>query len=69
MQFEGYIQGETHKAFLFWCHYWQSPGWMPKSQIDTIKYEDTHEVLIIASPWICDKKGLNEFTYMETEER
>jgi hypothetical protein len=42
---------------------------MPKSQIDTIKYEDTHEVLIIASPWICDKKGLNEFTYMETEER
>jgi hypothetical protein len=67
MVFEGFIQAETQRAYLFHCHYWESADWMPKSQVDTIKFEDTHEVVIIASSWICNQKNIDEFTFVAAE--
>lgn len=67
MVFEGYISAETQRAYLFHCHYWEEPGWLPKSQTDLISYNDTHEVVVLASPWICSQKSLNEFTFVAAE--
>jgi len=67
MTFEGYIEGQTDRAILFRGHYWSGPDWFPKSQIEILPELDTHEVRILASAWICDKKKIEEFKYREVE--
>jgi len=61
MIFIGYVETETDKALFFQDHFWQEPGWMPKSQIDIFRENDTIEIVIDASDWICGKKGIQEF--------
>lgn len=58
--FTGYVEAETQKAFLFQDHFWHSPDWMPKSQVDVVRYDDTHEITLVAQPWICGQKGIRE---------
>ena len=66
MTFIGYIEADTDRAILFQDHYWASHDWFPKSQVEIIRYVDTHEVQIVASAWICGKKeGLAEFAHRE----
>lgn len=61
MLFIGYVEVETDKAYLFQDHFWQEPDWIPKAQVTMLRDYDTCEVQILASPWICDKKGIREF--------
>ena len=67
-EFEGYIITETPRAFLFHCHYWEHPDWMPKSQITTYRDEGTAEVVIDASPWICKQKCIVEYSHRGADE-
>lgn len=60
-QFLGFIAAETPKAILFQDHFWHEPDWMPKSQITMVRQEETHEVVIVATPWICGQKNIREF--------
>lgn len=68
MTFEGIIIANTLKSILFHCWYWDEPDWMPKSQIDVLREEDTNEVRVLASDWICGQKGLKEFEYRPKKE-
>ena len=61
MLFIGYVEVETDRAYLFQDHYWQEPDWMPKTQVEVLRDYDTHEVQMLATSWICDKKGIREF--------
>lgn len=67
-QFEGVIVANVGKAVLFHGVYWEEPEWMPKSQIDILREPDTSEVRVLASKWICDQKGLKEFTHRPKKE-
>jgi len=67
MQFIGYILVSTDKAVLFHDHFWESPDWMPKSQITVASDPNTQETVIRASDWICGRKGLEEFHYRPQE--
>lgn len=69
MTFEGLILANTPKSILFHCHYWEDPEWMPKSQIDVLREDDTSEVRVLTSKWIADQKGLKEFTYRPKENK
>lgn len=66
--FEGYIVANVGKAVLFHGNYWEEPEWMPKSQIDILRDEDSAEIRVLTSRWICDQKGLKEFTYRPKKE-
>lgn len=68
MVFIGYIESETARAVLLWEHYWASPDWFPKSQIDILRTDDTPEVRIVASNWICEQKKIREFAYRSEKE-
>lgn len=61
MIFIGFIEVETDRALLFQDHFWHEPDWMPKSQVEIMREYDTHEVKLIATAWICEKKELKEF--------
>ena len=68
----GVIRRETMKAYLVQIDPEclesgkQLEVWFPKSQVEIIRYVDTHEVQIVASAWICGKKeGLAEFAHRE----
>lgn len=63
MTFIGYIETDTDRAILFLDHYWGMSEWFPKTQIDIFRHEDTHEVIVHASSWICEQKSLKEFTF------
>jgi hypothetical protein len=65
MIFIGYIETETDRALLFQDHFWTGSDWFPKSQIQIHRYEDTHEVRISASSWICGKKNIQEFRWRD----
>jgi hypothetical protein len=65
MQFIGYVEVETDRAYLFQDHYWDEPDWMPKTQVEVLRNYDTSEVQILATSWICSKKGLREFESRE----
>lgn len=65
MLFEGYIVETTARAVLFHCHYWERSDWMPKSQITIQREEDTDEVRVLASSWICKQKELAEFQHRD----
>lgn len=70
--FIGYVWAETQRAFLFQDHFWHEADWMPKSQVTTIRHEETHEVVLVASTWICSQKGVKEFeerTNVESNEQ
>jgi len=68
MLFIGYLEDETDKAYLFQDHYWSGSDWLPKSQVDIIRSDETFEVKLLASPWICSKKEIQEFKYRSAEE-
>lgn len=68
MVFIGYLVNETDKALFFQDHFWAKADWLPKSQSEVIRYIETHEVKIVASAWICDKKKIQEFQYRSEEE-
>lgn len=68
MIFIGFVETETDRAILFQDHFWGRSDWFPKSQIDVLREDDTHEVRILASAWICNAKQINEFQYRSTEE-
>ena len=59
-EFIGYIEFESHRAFLFQGHYWTGPLWLPKSQVTVTRYDDTPEVRMLASSWICGKNNVKE---------
>lgn len=61
MQFIGYILATTDRALLFQDHFWHEPGWLPKSQVTVIRDDETMETKLVASPWICKAKNLQEF--------
>lgn len=65
--FLGYVLFETDKALMFIDHFWHYPDWMPKSQAQVIRSPGTQEVEIIATAWICGKKGVEEFTEVTEE--
>jgi len=67
-EFIGYVLADTNRAILFQDHFWHLPDWMPKSQVDIIRYHDTLEVQITASAWIVGKKGMREFTERTPED-
>lgn len=60
-QFIGYVEVEMPKAVFFKDHYWEKPDWMPKSQIEMVEFDDTMEVVITATSWICKQKDIREF--------
>jgi hypothetical protein len=66
-EFIGYIVAETQRAYLFQDHYWTNPDWMPKSQVETLRDDETHEVRLRASGWISEQKGIQEFQYRAVE--
>lgn len=66
--FEGFVVMHTQRAILFQSHYWESPEWMPRSQIEYNRCWDTGEVTVVASSWICGQKDLREFEYREEQE-
>lgn len=68
MIFIGYVVMDTDRAFLFQDHHWEKPDWLPKSQVDVLREEDTHEVRMIASAWICDQKRIEEFKFRSEQE-
>lgn len=61
MIFIGFIEAETDRAIFFQDWWWEASDWMPKSQVEILRSTDTHEVKLIASPWICGKKNIREF--------
>lgn len=62
----GYIEAETDRAILYWDHFWESSEWLPKKQITVLHEDDTHEVKVLASPWICGVKQIEEFKERKT---
>ena len=64
-QFEGYVHFSTVRAILFEGHYWHTPRWLPRSQIELKTSLDTDEVIVNASGWICEKNEIREFTEHE----
>ena len=67
-EFVGYVVTETPRAFLFQDHFWENPDWLPKSQITTYREDNTTEVRVSASPWICKQKCITEYTYRGADE-
>ncbi len=65
MEFIGYVVAETQRAVLFHDHYWENPDWMPKSQVTFHRSDDTPEVVIKASQWICGQKKIQEFAHRD----
>jgi hypothetical protein len=59
--FIGYVMAETQRAILFHDHFWKNPDWMPKSQIEMITDDQSCELVVVATPWICGKKDIHEF--------
>lgn len=66
--FLGYIVHETQKAILFWDHFWHCADWMPKSQIIINRSDETVEVEVVATNWICEVKGVEEFKERENDD-
>lgn len=66
--FIGYAVANTPKAILFQDHFWHTPSWMPKSQIEVFREDDTEELIVKATPWICKQKRLDEFTEYSEED-
>lgn len=60
-QFEGVIHVTSGKAIFFQSHYWDSPIWLPRSQI-FLREESEYEYVVLVKDWLCNKKGLMEFT-------
>lgn len=61
LQFIGFIEAETQRAYLFQDHFWHGPEWLPKSQAEVVEQEGSHEVVIFASSWISSRADLTEF--------
>lgn len=62
MQFIGVIHADTPRAYFFQDWFWHEPEWMPKSQSEVLRSDDTDEVILTASIWISKQKLLKEFT-------
>ena len=60
-EFGGYIEAESHRAILFWGHYWDNPQWLPKSQIEQRNPWDCTETLVKVKDWLCKSNDLDEF--------
>lgn len=67
--FEGTVHFVTSRAILFQSYYWESPLWLPMSQIQLTQDADSDfEVIVKVSPWLCGKNELEEFRYYSEEE-
>lgn len=66
--FEGFILVRTPKAILFNGHFWEGPLWFPTSQIDIVSGIDCLESVIHVKSWLCQKRGIHEFTHYSEEE-
>lgn len=65
--FEGIILGRTARGVLFQSYYWSAPLWFPSSQAE-IQEDEGLSVVFQVKDWLCNKKGLLEFTpYSEAE--
>ena len=60
--FIGYIHIESIKAVYFQDHFREEPEWLPKSQIIIHRSEDTDEVYVEISQWLCGQSGWEEHT-------
>lgn len=67
-EFIGFVETETPRAFLFQDHFWSRPDWLPKSQVTVFRRDETAEVVIDASDWICKQKEIREFTHRDESE-
>lgn len=65
--FEGVIETYTSKAILFHGWYWEAPIWLPRSQI-TLEEDSGISFVVHVKDWLCNKKGLLEFTPYSAEE-
>lgn len=66
--FEGYVVYRTGKAILFNGHYWDGALWFPLSQINVVEDPESIEWVISVADWLCNKKGLLEFSHYSEEE-
>ncbi len=62
-EFVGYIHAESPLSVLFHGHFWHSPIWLPKSQIQVLMYNpwESTEVRVRVKDWLCRRKSLGEF--------
>jgi len=61
VEFCGYIEAETARAWLFRAHFWDEPTWLPKSQVTIRRDLDTDEVSVVLPHWLCVKNSFKEF--------
>ena len=59
--FHGYVEAESSKAIYFQSHYWYSPMWLPKSQIEIALPWNCTEIQVRVKNWLCKKNDLHEF--------
>lgn len=60
--FEGIVEAETPKAFLFKGHYWDKAEWIPRSQsrvVERNKEAVPETMTIEIKAWLCEKNGFN----------
>lgn len=67
--FEGHVEFFTGAAVLFWGVYWESPLWLPLSQV-TLFVDDLENDtwVLILNGWLADKNDLREFTHYTKED-
>ena len=67
--FEGVVHQNTAKAVLFQSHFWDAPVWLPRSQTSIYKDgEEEENVVVKVNDWLCNKRGMLEFTYYNEKE-
>jgi hypothetical protein len=65
--FEGIIHQRTSRGVFFQGHYWEVPLWLPTSQVN-LYHDEGLSVILMVKDWLCDKKGLLEFTFYSEAE-
>lgn len=57
-EFEGTIEHQTEKAYLFWKSGDEKPDWLPKSQVKLVKPSgDDGPAVLALTEWIAKQKG------------
>lgn len=58
IEFEGTIEHQTDRAFLFWRNGDDKPQWVPKSQSQLVEPSSPdHPAVIKLTKWIAEQKG------------
>lgn len=66
LTFEGEVITASRAAILFHGNYWEGALWLPRSQL--VLLEDGNNHVIKVKPWLCNKKGLLEFSHYNEEQ-